>query len=913
MSCPGGKDGRLKVQGSGPGGVLGYKWSTGATTREITNLSAGFYHVTVTCFYGPATATYQVAQPSAIIPYYIVNDVGCYAEKTGSINVTHVLGGTSPYTYKWSTGATTKSISNLSAGTYTLTITDSKSCTKTVSIDVDQPTDLVVKTNYVDNPACYQGKDGRISVAGSGGVSPYTYKWNTGATSSLVSNLSANTYRVTITDKNGCTEQKSYVLTEPSQINVKNVQITDVDCHGNKSGAISLEGSGGTPGYSFQWNTGATGSKVSGLSAGTYSVDVTDKNKCSRNFSFTVTQPDVLEVEELELSHNDCYGDSDGVLEVSGIGGVGPYSFSWSHGPTKPRVTDLKAGNYEVSITDKNGCTVIQNFDINQPDELLASLTKSEDVLCHGSNEGVLEIEATGGVGPYQYQWDHGPKSARIDELKAGNYSVIVTDKNGCTFEESYTVNEPDELDYSIVSVQDNDCFGSKDGSIEISAFGGTAPHTILWNHGPKTWAINELQAGTYKAIITDQNGCDKTVEIEVKEPEELIIESPVVRHNGCGEYDEGEIAVVGVGGTPPYSYKWQHGPTSKKVTGLTKGEYTVEVTDNNGCLRMQTFSIKKQEDLQLDSSYQKDNSCFGDEEGILEVFIGNGTGKIDYSWSTGDTTSKLSDLEAGVYTLYTEDENGCHRNDTFEIITPSAISIAQEIVEDVRCHGESNGLIELEAEGGTGSLTFEWTHGPTGPVLKSLYKGKYEVKISDENDCSIVEEYAVTQPDELIIQLDSIKNSSGASDGSVEVTILGGTPGFDYAWTGPMGFTSSEEDIYQLDAGWYTLTVEDAHDCTIEDDQIEVKQTTSTKGLNEGNFGKVFPNPTFGEVRFEADNNVDQMILRNAMGAVLKTWSKGSTTTWHMSDVTSQSGVYYLIVHRGEESQVLPVQYIHR
>ncbi len=366
-NCFGQSNGSIAMAISGGPAPYTWNWSrvspagTGSGTgTTISGLSAGTYNVTVTSSSGcAATFTSTVTQPAQLAGTTVVTNPLCNGASTGSILLT-VSGGTPSYTYLWNGGATSKDRSNIPAGTYTVTITDSKGCTATTQAIVTNPA-AVVLTLTQDSVSCNGGSDGAITTVITGGSSPYTFAWADGPTSQNRSGLIIGTYSVTATDANACTATASKTVLQPTAISLSATMVNP-GCNGGSNGSIDLSVSGGSPGYSYNWSTGATSQDISGLSAGTYNVTVTDLNGCTATLSKTLTQPAPLSL-SASVTNATCPTDADGAIDLTVSGGTPGYTYDWDNDGLEAPDDDpqdlnsLLPGTYTVIVTDANGCT----------------------------------------------------------------------------------------------------------------------------------------------------------------------------------------------------------------------------------------------------------------------------------------------------------------------------------------------------------------------------------------------------------------------------------------------------------------------------------------------------------------------------------------------------------------------------
>ncbi|WP_190304163.1 Ig-like domain-containing protein, partial [Paenimyroides baculatum] len=366
-------------------------------------------------------------------------------------------GGTIPYTYLWNTGATGATLSNLAAGTYSVTITDTNGCTGTESITITQPAVLIATNSAQTDVSWYGGNDGSATVSVAGGTAPYTYLWSNGATGATASNLIAGTYTVTVTDANGCTSAIDFVITQPIPLMVQSVSQTNVSCNAGANGTAGIVAMGGNAPYTYLWSNGATASTVSNLSAGVYTVTVTDSTLNIITESFTITEPLALAT-TMAKTDITCNFASNGTATVSVIGGTSPYTYFWSNGMTSANATNLNVGNYTVSITDANGCKTTATVSITQPTALVAAVT-STNISCYGQVDGTASVIVSGGTAPYTYSWSNGQTGTSLTSLAKGSYILTVSDANNCTITQSFTITEPAFV-HPPVAVNQSFCIG---------------------------------------------------------------------------------------------------------------------------------------------------------------------------------------------------------------------------------------------------------------------------------------------------------------------------------------------------------------------------------------------------------------------------------------------------------------------
>ena len=390
-----------------------------------------------------------------------------------------------------------------------------------------------------------------------------------------ITNLSSGIYTVTITDANGCITIQNGTVSQPSaSLSASSSANQNVSCYGGVNGAITLNVSGGTSPYSYNWSNGATTQNISSLTAGTYTVSITDANGCTANQSQAVTQPSGGLAATASASQNvSCFGGNNAAINVTVSGGTAPYSYDWSNGANTQNLSNITSGIYTVTVTDANACTEVQTVTITQPSAgLSASSTVTGTVSCFSGNNGAIDLSVIGGTSPYSYNWNTGASSQDLSGLAAGNYSVTVTDANGCTTANNAVITQPaGSLSASISLSQGVLCNGGNNGSINLTVGGGTNPYAYNWSNGSTTQDISNLSAGTYTATITDANGCNALVTGIISQPSASLSATASVTQNvSCFSGANGTINLTVNGGTAPYTFIWNNAATTEDISNLS-------------------------------------------------------------------------------------------------------------------------------------------------------------------------------------------------------------------------------------------------------------------------------------------------------------------------------------------------------
>jgi len=598
VSCFGGNNGSATATGVGAGPYT-YLWSNGQTTQTATGLVAGTYTVTVTSAGCTATATVIITQPTQLTAAITTTNVNCNGGNNGSANVTP-NGGVGPYTYSWNTTPiqTTPTAINLIAGTYNVTVTDFNGCTVVSSANITQSTALTLTVGSSTNPTCFGGTNGSITVNGNGGTGSYLYSINSGPNqvSPTFTGLGTGSYTIVVTDVNGCTSNVTTTLTQPTSITATPV-ITNVTCNGGSNGQITLVVAGGTGPYTYLWSNGGTTNPLTGLTAGTYSVIVTDVNGCTLNLTnLTVTQPSALTINPIATPPTICIGQSSN-LTSNPTGGTGPYTYLWTNGATTQNtsVSPLTTTTYTVQVTDANGCNINGSVTVNVNPPLTGGTSASPSTICAGSSTTLTATASGGDGGPYNFTWVPGGSGQTINVNPTNTTTYVVTISDGCgpniTSTVTVTVNPNPNVTFSTTPLS------------------GCQPLTVTYTNTTPgvsncVWTINGVPTnscvvtqtfpiqGTYTSTlsVTDVNGCVGTsggvvtnvypnpiASFTVTPPIVNILE-PLVTFNN--------ISSAG-------SYQWNFGDGSMTTNVMSPthvygdtGTFTVQliVTTQNGC-----------------------------------------------------------------------------------------------------------------------------------------------------------------------------------------------------------------------------------------------------------------------------------------------------------------------------------------
>ncbi len=591
------------------------------------NLAAGIYDIRVTDANGTMKFINGIAitQPptglaisNAVVSDFNGFSISCNGAHNGSINLT-VTGGYPEYTYSW-TGpaftASTKDISNLSPGVYTVVINDTtNSCPITESYTITEPQPVAFSGIISDfngfGISCFDGNNGSITITPTGGTSEYTYAW-TGpgtftATMQNLTGLQAGTYQLNLTDSNGCVAAvQSFTLTQPSALTISE-QHTNILCFGDATGAIDITVGGGLPhssgAYTYAW-TGPNGfasvsEDLTTVAAGTYNLVATDSNGCTISLAVTLTQqPEIIIIPT--TTPISCYGANDASITLAITGGSPPYTAQWSNLATGIFQDNLAAGNYVITVTDGSNC--VRQVTVVIPEAPVFTVNPVfNHVSCNGAQDGSITLNLVGGIAPVSLVWSDGSTAGtQRNNLGPGTYTVTITDGKPCQIVRTFTIVEPAKLTVGANITHALDCNDTMSGAIDLLVAGGMPPYSYTWSNGASTEDLIAITSGTYLVTVKDANNCTASGTYVITRPQPITLN---VTSNVNFNCDTKQVTQVNTaqasGGVPPFQYTWSSGNVSgnsgQSMTTNQNGTVIVTATDASGCTATQSFIVDTQ------------------------------------------------------------------------------------------------------------------------------------------------------------------------------------------------------------------------------------------------------------------------------------------------------------------------------
>lgn len=873
--------------------------STGTSDSIAINLPADTVGVIIQDANGCRDTNARIiSEPSLLTASFTdSNAVSCVGGTNGSLTITP-NGGTPGYNFAWSPAVTVGVSDSIATGLsanvlYIVTVTDANLCSVVDSFRLRVPTNGV-QVAITDSVAisCNGGANGQLFATPSNGTPNYSYTWiklgggtvSTGATDSIAINLSADTYRVIVTDNNACQDSVDYTLSEPTVVNASFVDSVTLACFGDSNGSLTVLPSGGTPGYTFTWSpavtTGASDSIALNLSAGiNYRVIVADANACADTIFRQLSQPTDLSSSFTDSSSVSCSGVADGSVTVTPTGGTPGYTYTWSPAVTtgaSDSIATLLSGNitYTVIIQDANSCRDTNSIRLNDPAGVTSSFTDSTSLSCPGDTNGSLTITPNGGNAPYTYTWSAsngstvstGASDSIAINLSSGvTYSVIVRDANNCTDTNSRVLAAPvGGLSLTITDSTAISCFGDANGSLTVTPSGGTPGYTFVWTNlgggavstGASDSIAISLSSDTFRVVVSDNNGCSDSLDYFLVEPTELTSSFTDSSAVSCFGANDGSLTITPSGGTPGYTYNWVRlgglvntGATDSIAINLPHDTVGVVIIDANNCRDTNARIVSQP--AELSSSFTDSVSVTCAALGSATVTPNGGTPGYTFSWSPAVTTGASDSIATGLngataYRVVISDANNCL--DTNFITLQDPVRPVAQFTDStgVSCPGDTNASLTVTPTGGLAPFTFTWTPsvstGASDSIAINLTSSVlYTVVVSDSLGCSDTVSRTISAPSAVQASIFDSSSVSCAADTNGRLfgrASLGASP-YSYSWLRvgsvlPVDTGVADSIAIRLGAGTYRLIVTDNNGCLDSTEKILVDPDTLTASFTD-------------------------------------------------------------------------------
>ncbi len=981
----------LNGTSSSSGNQYTYEWTTddgnivsGENTLTPTVDATGTYVLTVTNKNTGCTNTDEslVTLTAPVTAEILeVNNILCYGSSSGSATV-EGGGGNGAYTYAWSNSENSATAQNLSAGTYTVTVTDGENCATTETIVITQPDVILVNASATAETAP-ESNDGSATAEPVGGTGAYTFEWSNGETTQTITDLEPGAYTVTVTDENGCTKVSTVTVNAFGCSVIANSAKEDVSCNGANDGSASIHLNNATEPFTFEWSNGETTDVITDLSPGTYSVTVNDANNCEVALSIEILQPAFLNPNATSTAVTSA-GADDGTATANPTGGTEPFTYEWSNGETTQTINGLSSDNYSVTVTDANGCTSVQTVPVAPYACAMIADVTAYNISCNGADDGQATVVLSYGLSPYIINWSNEETTATISNLNPGTYTVTVSDAVNCPAIAEVTILEPSTLSVEVTEFADADC-GSANGLATVTAQGGTETYVYKWSNGETTAGVSNLEPGTYTVSVSDLNDCAATLEVEIgindSEAPVAVAHNLTLTLNSDGEakllaadLDSGSSDDCGIVGM-------SISQSSFTCDDLGENEVTLTVTDGAGNSSAAT-AIVTVLDEQLPDIIIQDIIVYLDENGeasITPEMLDNGSsdncgianmsidlasfdcsnlgnnavvltitdasgnsasgtaivkvedatapvvecpadlvlsycepvatyqvtasdncsGVLNYQWN-GPASG--SSFPAGVseVSVVVADQNGNSATCSFTVTVPEEMSLDVTTTQ-ITCASIEDGSATVVATGGAANYTYLWSNGATASSIENLAAGDYTVAVTDEDGCQETASFTIVEPTDISVSVIAIEpDTDNAHDGSIEIEVGGGAGDYSYQWLNAQGaVVSTDANVYGLSAGDYTLIITDGNGCeaslvfTVESVTMTIDRRMESK-IN------LYPNPANGWVTLALEDTQAQevdIVVFDMSGRLAARFPHSDMSTGAVTlDLSAQTSGIYLV-----------------
>lgn len=886
VSCPNGTNGAIGITLSGGTTPYTYAWSHGATTQDVSGLEAETYSVTVTDGIGcTVTRNDTITQPAEWNTSSTITEASCTEISDGAVDLS-VSGATSPYTYSWSNGAISQDLSGVAAASYTLTITDTAGCTVNRGFTVGMSSGGLIPSIAKTDISCNGADDGSLDLTVTGGASPYSYSWSTGASAQDLAGLSAATYTVTVTGSNGCTVSTSATIVNPAALSLS-ATVTNITCNGLTNGAIDLSVSGGRSPYTYNWGGGITTQDRSGLSAGLYTVTVTDASSCTASLSKLVLEAgksfSALVLTGATSSTFPTSTVSGGFSQTLPASGSENFTFTFgnSYLPSGFTLNSGWAGTGTMTYTknDANAAShathygnsrVTEYHDFNPGD-----VPNQSGSVYRVYGRGLFAFNGASGGVNHSWTVTYNFSGLANGYLPAGTLigftdidgtpetallSAMLASGSGAWLSAS-------PLDYTTNSTHGQAAYNAGANTYYFDGPSVSNGAILYFTTKNLTSITMNLTSGNGGGSFGVKFAAPVTAPITTSESITNVL---------CNGSATGAVDLTVTGGTTPYSYAWSSGATTQDLSNKLANTYYVTVTDANSCTKLDTATITQPASALSASLTITDVTCTGVEDGSVTINASGGTPPYTYLAFAGAIPGPVDSSNASIIDYVSQ---------TIDSLSPLALTII--ITDTTGCETSVSGVVGSDgpilsvntteptcAGGGTGSInisasgeapfTYDWSNGASSEDLINVAAGYYAVTVTDNDGCIGVAEADISLPP--FGSSFSITNASCAysTNGAVDLTVSGGSAPFGYSWSNG----STSQDITNVGSGSYSVTVTDNEGCTISN--------TATVGMSSNITSNIF----IVDVSVHGGSN--GLINQTVSGGVAPytyAWSNGATT----------------------------------
>jgi len=919
VNCHGEANGSATAAGSGGNGVFTYTWSNGASTATAANLSAGTYTVLVkdgeNC---EATKTVTITEPTDLAVNASTTAQSAPGVNDGTATASPA-GGSGNFTFAWSNGGNTATITGLAPGSYTVSVTDAHGCLASQTVTVNVFGCAISATTTAQDASCHGSTDGTASISLTNAAQPQVFAWSNGGQTQAISGLAIGSYTVTATDGNGCTVVASVEIDEPSPLS-PNATATGLTATNTDDGTATANPTGGTGPFSFVWSNGQTTQTITGLPSANYTVSVTDSHGCTATQTVPVAPFGCSILANIAASNISCHGLSDGLATVTITSNLTPFTYEWSNGENTATISGLAAGTYTASVSDAVGCPAIVEVTIEEPAALVLSLASLTDADC-GANNGQATVAAVGGTiaSSYNFVWSNGAMGSTANGLAAGNYTVSTTDENGCStsLQVGIETNDPEP---PVAQAKNLTLALDANGQAILDASqldnGSTDNCQIASMEIDETsFDCSELGQHQVTLTVTDETGNVATatglVTVVDNTPPQVLVQNITVSldENGNASNTPDQLDNGSADNCSIASQNIDIQVFSCENIG--QNAVLVTLVDGSGNTATSTAIVTVLDNISPEIICP-DNLILPTCQPMADFQV-----QLSDNCPENLTVSQLTGFASGSFfpvgtTLQTFEANDGHGNTAtcaFTVTVQAPIQVSFDISE-VKCFGGFDGSATALTTGGGQGFSYLWSNGQTTGTASGLTAGSYTVSVTDIFGCTATQSVSLGQPAQLLATAVQITPATiGQQNGAIDVNVEGGTGPYTYKWLSASGgLITTAEDLSGVITGTYTLQITDANGCQVSQTFVVPFVSSSSTREMERNIA-LFPNPASGLVTLAID---DAQILTadisvfDMSGKIYRTYPTAdvSAGTFVMDFSDAAEGVY--MVRLRFENQVV-------
>ncbi len=646
------------------------------------------------------------------------------------------------------------------------------------------------------------------------GASHFEWTSSTGAhfsgADNVVSPAVATTYHVVAT-RGMCIDSNDVTIDVFGTAPTVTVTSQPALCNSVCTGSANVMASGTGP-FFYEWtDIGVYTQHVSNLCPGDYTVRVTDADGCFNSAMATIGGSSLsVSATKTDVACNEqCNGTAASIAT-----GSGNISYLWSNGATTSSISGLCSGNYTVTVTNTSGCIAQDQVTVQALTAPAATIAASQ-AACAGICNGIAVASISNATAPFTYTWSNGSSQPSLNNLCAGNYSVVITDANGCHATSSASIINAPSISLNISTSSHASCTAICDGGALSSVSNGTAPYSYQWSNGETTINATHLCSGSNYLSIIDANGCSVNQYFSTPVADEMVAGTIVNTNVSCAGMCNGSAEATVINGIAPFTYNWSNGSNQVSANQLCTGNYNITITDHSGCTATAQLNIISNPQMVISTTGVTAASCNSVCNGKATANIINGTAPYQFLWTNGETGATATLLCEGVHQVVVTDASGCAVTSQINIVSSPSMVVTATNISAVSCSSVCNGIATANISNGTAPYQYLWTNGGTNATSTSMCEGVHQVTVTDAMGCSAVVSVTITVAPVMISTTVSVADNSScngnACNGSGVISVINGTAPYAYVWdNGETGATANA-----LCIGNHQVTVTDANGCT--------------------------------------------------------------------------------------------------